>query len=203
MGLDAAVIRHYEKSRTGKQEGKAQYLNSLLNQFLFYRCKDLRYTGWRANVLWRTCADLQCRNRKIHWKRHEHCPGDSRWRFVWHHVGWPNEQSFSGLRIKDFIAGEVYTFKESLHGRGKTVEILLTVRIQDFWKPTGSLWVRLPYLFKIIPSCVCLLKRWLCFVLSKTNPNLNLSIHIRLVLKSTGHPEPQIQKGERGNLTFK
>jgi len=71
-------------------------------------------------------------------------------------VGPMNKVSL-GLRIKDFIAGEVYTFKESLHGRGKTVEILPNSKNSGFLETDGEPMGTPPYLFKIIPASLRLI----------------------------------------------
>ncbi len=159
MGLDAAVIRHYEKIvEMGNKRGKAQYLNSLLHQFLFYRCKDLRILidgqmFYEGPVL--TCSvgigkfigsGMKALPLAI--------PDDGLFDVTL--VGPMNKASLA-LRIKHFIAGEVYSFKESLHGRGKTVEILPNSKNTGFLETDGEPMGTPPYMFKIIPSSLRLL----------------------------------------------
>lgn len=86
-------------------------------------------------------------------------------------VGPMNKVSL-GLRIKHFIAGEVYSFKEALHGRGKTVEILPNSKNTGFLETDGEPMGTPPYLFKIIPASLRLLvgDDFVPFVKNETEP---------------------------------
>lgn len=159
IGLDAAVIKHYERIiERGNNRGKAQYLSSLLHQFLVYRPKDLRILVdgemfYEGPVL--TCSigmgisigsGMKALPLSI--------PDDGLFDIT---LITPMNKAALALRIKSFIDGKVYSYKEAFHGRGKTVEILPNSKNTAFLETDGELMGTPPYLFKIIPSSLRLL----------------------------------------------
>ena len=81
----------------------------------------------------------------LHWQRDESpassIPDDGLFDVTL--VGPLNKISLA-LRIRDFIEGKVYSFKEAHHGRGKTVEVLPNSKNTTFLKQTGNLWALRP-----------------------------------------------------------
>ena len=174
MGLDAAVIRHYEKVvEQDNKRGKTQYLNSLLHQFLFYRPKDLRVLI-DGNV-------INARPKLTSSKGMGICigsgmkalplsiPDDGLFDVTL--VGPLNKISLA-LRIRDFIEGKVYSFKEAHHGRGKTVEVLPNSKNTTFLETDGELMGTPPFVFRILPGSLRLIagKDFVPFVKNETAP---------------------------------
>ncbi|MDD4920592.1 MAG: diacylglycerol kinase family lipid kinase [Bacteroidales bacterium] len=159
MGLDAAVIRRYEKVvEQNNRRGNSLYLQSLLHQFLMYRPKDLRVLV-DGNVFFEgpvlTCSigigicigsGMKALPLSI--------PDDGLFDITL--VTTMNKVALA-LRIKDFINGHVYNFKEAMHGRGRTIEVLPNSKQTTGLETDGELMGAPPYLFKIIPSSIRIL----------------------------------------------
>ncbi|HHV02409.1 MAG: diacylglycerol kinase family protein [Bacteroidales bacterium] len=174
MGLDAAVIKHYERIvEQDNRRGKAQYLSSLLHQFLFYRPKDLRILV-NGNMFYEgpvlTCSigigvsigsGMKALPLSI--------PDDGLFDIT---LVAPMNKVTLALRIRDFIDGKVYSFKEALHGRGKTVEIMPNSKNTTFLETDGELMGTPPYVFSIIPSSLRLLvgEDFVPYVKNETSP---------------------------------
>lgn len=159
MGLDAAVIRHYErKMDLANGKSKPQYLNSLLNQFLLYKSVSLRIIidgtmFYEGPVL--TCSvgigtsignGMKALPLSV--------PDDGLFDIT---LVEPMNKLILAARIKDFINGNVYTFKEAYHSRGKTVEILPVSKQTTYLETDGELMGTPPYVFKILPASLKLL----------------------------------------------
>ena len=69
----------------------------------------------------------------------------------------PMNKLILAARIKDFIDGNVYTFKEAHHSRGKAVEILPVSKQTTYLETDGELMGTPPYVFKILPASLKLL----------------------------------------------
>ncbi|MFY9115517.1 MAG: diacylglycerol kinase family protein [Bacteroidales bacterium] len=159
MGLDAAVIRHYEK-RMALSNGKKkpQYLTSLLSQFLLYRSADLRLMidgnkFYEGPVL--TCSigigvsignGMKALPLSI--------PDDGLFDVT---LVEPMSKILLAARIKDFIEGRVYSFKEAHHGRGKHIEIFPAGKKGTFLETDGELMGTPPYTFRILPKSLQLI----------------------------------------------
>jgi len=154
MGLDAAVIRRYEKVvEQNKRRGHSLYLKSLLHQFLLYQSKDLRvlvdgnvfYEGpvltFSIGIGTYIGSGMKALPLAI--------PDDGLFDIT---LVRPMNKVALALRIKDFIAGNVYSYKESMHGRGRTIEVLPNSKQTTGLETDGELMGAPPYMFKLIPS---------------------------------------------------
>ncbi|NLA15945.1 MAG: diacylglycerol kinase family lipid kinase [Bacteroidales bacterium] len=159
MGLDAAVIRHYERQlemANGKR--KPQYMSSLLHQFLLYRSADLRilvdgnmfYEGpvLTCSVGMGTCIGNGMRALPLS------IPDDGLFDIT---LVEPMSKVKLAVRIKDFVEGNVYAFKEAHHGRGKKIEVLPGTKRTTHLETDGELMGTPPYTFTILPSALKLL----------------------------------------------
>lgn len=159
MGLDAAVIKHYEKKislNNGRR--KPQYLTSLLNQFLLYRSANLRvlidghkfYEGpvLTCSVGIGTCIGNGMKALPLA------IPDDGLFDIT---LVEPMPKVTLAARIKDFIEGRVYTYDESHHGRGKNIEVLPAGKRSTFLETDGELMGTPPYSFNILPHSLRLI----------------------------------------------
>ncbi|MDD2641344.1 MAG: diacylglycerol kinase family protein [Bacteroidales bacterium] len=159
FGLDAAVIRHYERSIEEKRRrGEGRYLRSLLRQFLLYRAKNLRvlvddrpiydgpvltgdvgigkYIGSGMIALPLAVADDGLFDVTL--------------------VGNMSKLAI-GLRIKDFVKGNVYAFKESIHARGSKVEVYPNSTNGGYLETDGEPMGTPPFVFTILPGSLNLI----------------------------------------------
>lgn len=156
LGLDAEVVRHYEKVvEQHHDRGKSLYLQSLLNTFMFYRSKDYRilldgevfYEGpvLTLNIGIGTTIGSGMKALPLA------IPDDGLFDITL--VTSMSKLSLA-LKIKDFINGKVYSFKEAMHGRGRTVEVLPNSKQATGLETDGELMGSPPYVFNIIPSSI-------------------------------------------------
>lgn len=159
FGLDAAVILHYERSLEGnRKRGEGQYLKSLLRQFLLYRSKSLRvlvddkliydgpvltgdvgigkYIGSGMVALPLAIADDGLFDITL--------------------VGNMSKLAIA-LRIKDYVKGNVYSFKESIHARGSKVEVYPNSSNGGHLETDGEPMGTPPFIFTILPGSLNLI----------------------------------------------